>query len=695
MERGGGPASAASTVTTLAGALRPGSANVVASARGGSKSTPASAMRGSAGGSAPPRTTNFGRDTIGADDSSLRQQANRLGRARATRGGHRTQRIVNDFMRTVERTVDSLRGNVVRDSYEDVRRILATIRRQYDDVHAEADKKENELLQIRRDLRLLEAEAEQVPPERREYASCSVDSLQARLMEVDAEIQTSLETQQVYQHMVARLRREHKIVQQKVGIMEGHLSRKTNEVGKHQDRSRRVHQDKIECVNGLEDLEQEVEFEREICSAALDDLDESLLQRHSEVEHRDEFEEWRYNVALDAANEAFQATAGRYRKIYAIEKLTGNCLQKMTWRQAEQSQNTEEGFQKIREVTGLKDVMDIVHKFLNRETEHEQLRVTVREAELKLDELRDAEAARQSGGAGLLALQDDIERDRSAALVVEVVAQEHAAMKADHSHALLQRRLREGTLLFENIVQWGKQMSKSLSVIEELPKIEFQPDIVPYFEKLVETVDRFLHRTTEEVTVAKLSKVTAQATAKEHTEQLKMLTDKDFLRTNLRVPASLDQARPDEGKKSRSMGATEEEQAEQDFGMERDRIKNESCDKLRKAGVVPVEQFRYRHGDDSGKGEAEGKVSMLPSVEAGRGARGQGPGRAASAGRQRHAGSFSRGQSCATDGGEGGAAQAATQLPPGSARGPGSSRGRPRRMAAARQAGARAGWGAA
>ena len=112
-------------------------------------------------------------------------------------------------------------------------------------------------------------------------------------------------------------------------------------------------------------------------------------------------------VALDAANEAFNASAGRLRKLYAaqqtclmfgcgigksswdnplvesedlallsglqVEKLAGNCLQKVTfeqvpllgdgavavpkWREqqcqscikVERSQNTEDGFQKIRE----------------------------------------------------------------------------------------------------------------------------------------------------------------------------------------------------------------------------------------------------------------------------------------------------------------------------------------------------------
>merc|ERR1719181_1226288 len=115
----------------------------------------------------------------------------------------------------------------------------------------------------------------------------------------------------------------------------------------------------------------------------------TLQTKRNAIKRRADFERWRHEVALEAANEAFNATAGRLRKLYAIEKLGGNCLQKITFEQVERSQQTEDGFQKIREVTGLTDVMDIVHKFLNRDVEHEQLKSSVRDAEVRLEMLRE------------------------------------------------------------------------------------------------------------------------------------------------------------------------------------------------------------------------------------------------------------------------------------------------------------------
>merc|ERR1719330_730748 len=113
-----------------------------------------------------------------------------------------------------------------------------------------------------------------------------------------------------------------------------------------------------------------------------------LERRKDTNKNRADFESWRHEVALEAANEAFNASAGRLRKLYAIEKLAGNSLQKKTFEQVERSQSTEDGFQKIREVTGLTDVMDIVHKFLNRDVESEQLKSSVKEAEVRLEGLR-------------------------------------------------------------------------------------------------------------------------------------------------------------------------------------------------------------------------------------------------------------------------------------------------------------------
>merc|ERR1719272_965919 len=169
----------------------------------------------------------------------------------------------------------------------------------------------------------------------------------------------------------------------------------------------------------------------------------ALTAKKSMIKRRTDFAKWRHEVAMEAANEAFNASAGRLKKLWAIEKLGGNCLQKITFEQVERSQATEDGFQKIREVTGLTDVMDIVHKFLNRDVEHEQLRVSVREAEAhlaRLHGLREAEMNKHSEGIGGYDAEGSSRRPRG--VNSEVAEDEQKLHKAQMDLEEFQHRLR-------------------------------------------------------------------------------------------------------------------------------------------------------------------------------------------------------------------------------------------------------------
>merc|ERR1719375_706367 len=167
-------------------------------------------------------------------------------------------------------------------------------------------------------------------------------------------------------------------------------------------------------------------------------MEAALSTKREGTKERAAFEKWRLEVAKEAATEAFNASAGRLRKLYAVEKLAGNCLQKNTFHLVETSQVTEDGFQKIREVTGLTDVMDIVHKFLNRDVEHEQLKTAVKEAESKLESLREEyeHFKRETEG-----MTFDGENGLSRKIYQEVEDCETHLSKCLHEHAQSRERL--------------------------------------------------------------------------------------------------------------------------------------------------------------------------------------------------------------------------------------------------------------
>merc|ERR1719217_842667 len=200
-----------------------------------------------------------------------------------------------------------------------------------------------------------------------------------------------------------------------------------------------MHSARVQASLDLEAMEQEADHERGVRDGAMQCMQGTLQTKKNAIQRRADFERWRHQVALEAANEAFQASAGRLRKIYAVEKLAGNCLQKIIFEQVEKSQAMEDGFQKIREVTGLTDVMDIVHKFLNRDVEHEQLKSAVREAETKLEGLREEFERFKRDHDGLSYDPDAASRSRS--IYMEVEEHEATLNQALKDHEQSRQRL--------------------------------------------------------------------------------------------------------------------------------------------------------------------------------------------------------------------------------------------------------------
>jgi len=180
---------------------------------------------------------------------------------------------------------------------------------------------------------------------------------------------------------------------------------------------------------------------------------------------------------------------------------------------------------------------------LNRDVELEQLRTSVREAEVRLHNLREAENNRYKDGMGNLPTTNLELPTRG--LRSEVAAQDDFLSTVMTERDDSQQKLRQSTLLIEYMKRWAASTSKSIASFEEAPTIEVTQDIVPWFETLLDTVDRFLSSASVQMPAAKLAKLTSQAGSRERTERARLLTDKEFMKANIRVPATLDTLRPD------------------------------------------------------------------------------------------------------------------------------------------------------
>eukprot|EP00427_Karlodinium_veneficum_P061497 CAMPEP_0169376730 /NCGR_PEP_ID=MMETSP1017-20121227/38829_1 /TAXON_ID=342587 /ORGANISM="Karlodinium micrum, Strain CCMP2283" /LENGTH=469 /DNA_ID=CAMNT_0009475799 /DNA_START=122 /DNA_END=1531 /DNA_ORIENTATION=+ len=452
----------------------------------------------------------------------------------------------NEFLRLIERTEDAF-ANSDDPAVEDVRRILTDVRTQYDHVHMEAEKKETELQHLREAIRV----ADQSHSARDTESTKQDDhrtGLEKQYSETTKSITEAMTARKVYKHMLDRITKEQAILREKMLCMDQHLERKSAECHRKASVQERLVRKGAQSAQELDALEQDIEQERVV---------------------RDE---------AHKANEAFNASAGRLRKLYAVEKLAGNCLQKITFEQVERSQHTEEGFQRIREVTGLTDVMDIVHKFLNRDVEHEQLKSSVKESEVRLEALREQFDHFKKDTDGLTFDPDTSSHNR--AIYLEVDEHESKLNQTLKEHEQSRQRLQASTLQVEHMKRWANRIGKSLAMFEDCRKVDKPSDLIPFFQEMQKAVDKFIAHIVQQISAGKVQrKNMSQVASKEYHEASRLLTDRDFLRANCRIPASLDAGRPS----SRQGQSVTEDDSVEAHQADRERCKQESKERTEKA----------------------------------------------------------------------------------------------------------------
>jgi len=514
----------------------------------------------------------------------------------ALRSGNATRRFKaslagsrnTEFLKLVERTEGAFQSGDDT-AVEEVRRILADVRQQYDQVHLESERREAEIIKLREQIRVADrSHGYGADESSKKEDSCH--AIDRQLQETTKALVEAKTSKKVYTHMCERITKEQALLKEKLLLMEAHLQRKSAESQRKVALQERLMRKGAQSSQDLDILEQDVEHERVVREDALAKMASCLQAKIEAGERRNKFEEWRHEVALDAANEAFNASAGRLRKLYAVEKLAGNCLQKVTFEQVERSQNTEDGFQKIREVTGLADVMDIVHKFLNRDVEHEQLKSSVKEAEMRLDTLREQFERFKRDTDGITFDTDTSGKSR--AIYLEVEDHEAKLNLCQKEHEQSRDKLQQSTLQVEHMKRWANRMGRSLSMFEDCVRVEKPSDLPVFYQQMQRAVDKFIAHIVQQISSGKVQrKNMSQVASKEYHEARRLLADKDFLKANCRVPASLDAGRPPS--RQGATGAPEEDAADV-HQQERERCKNES--NARVADVMRKVEMQKKKG---------------------------------------------------------------------------------------------------
>lgn len=519
-------------------------------------------------------------------DGSLSARGSAMS-SRSKAGSNLPQSVQSlNFMKMVERTTDNFVGGDDT-AVEEVRRILLQVRSQYDVVHHEAEQKEAQVKQIREKIRAADNSHSGNADEAHKLEDTH-NQLKEKLEETLRRSDETKTSRKVYEHMLARIQKEQAILKQKMLKMDEHMTRKRRELNQRIAQAERTHGDKVQCQEVLDALERDAEAEKNACLIADEAMEIELDRRKEANKRRAEFESWRHEVALEAANEAFNASAGRLRKLHAIEKLAGNCLQKITLEQVERSQTTESGFQKIREVTGLADVMDIVHKFLNREVEHEQLRASVKDAEVRLATLSEQFDNFKHETEGVTF--DSKGTGRSGDIYKDVEEKQRTLSDSLKEHELCRMRLQKTTLQVEHMKRWTSRVGQLLSAFEEPVQVQGARDLPAFFTTMDSAIQKFLNSVSQQIGDQKITrKILSLVLTRENKEQDRLLENGQFFRNNCRVPASADH-RPS----SRTGGDRVDDDPDALFAADRDNQKTNSTDKVREAQAAEAQKKRQK-----------------------------------------------------------------------------------------------------
>jgi hypothetical protein len=236
----------------------------------------------------------------------------------------------------------------------------------------------------------------------------------------------------------------------------------------------------------------------------------------------------------------------------------------------QRSQITEDGFQKIREVTGLADVMDIVHKFLNREVEQDQLRGSVKDSEVRLEALRQDYDAFKRDTEGITF--DSGGASRSGEIYKEIEQSERDLNDAMEEHELCRVRLQKTTLQVEHMKRWSARVGHFFKDLEDVTDIKVPADLKPFFGRLTDVVEKFVGQVDQQIKDSKITRsALVQVIAREYSDQDRLMKNEQFLRANCRVPATAD------GRPASRQGSAEDDPATS-FAEERDRCKKDSED---------------------------------------------------------------------------------------------------------------------
>jgi hypothetical protein len=364
---------------------------------------------------------------------------------------------------------------------------LKAIRRRHDEVREENALKQAEVDQTKLEIMSLEGfkqsnDADSLSVQHR------IDQLTLVLESVKQQHEDEIQQHKVYLHMLDRMKTDKLSLQLQANQTASMLKEARRTLETEQIRARRFKEDKFQSKQLLNEFKDFQNFQKQKQLEHVVMLEKNLRMREEAARRREAARLRQVEIAEEASAEGENASELRAKDTLSMHRLFYRLMKYKLDLEKEGSAEMERAYDKMRLMTGLKDIQEMARRFLNRDTTYNRLLEQVAEAEAKLDALTTTSAIAREQLRTLQLTDEDgrvLHRD-----MTEVEGKIGAVSRDSHT---VNDRLQSSVLVYDSVLNWTKKIMRKLKLDpEELPVYEGdRVNESPYrladlFRKLVE-----------------------------------------------------------------------------------------------------------------------------------------------------------------------------------------------------------------
>lgn len=357
---------------------------------------------------------------------------------------------------------------------ETSRKYLVSLQKTFDKLKSEADAREAHQRKYQQELAHLDRLCSEARSESTNPPPC-LAALQREIETEEDGVKDAVVQKDVFGHMIGRLSKEVLEARQKGRTVSEQLEAVERDIAASTLQLQTAKQEAKLVETKFEKLSARVAARRKMQESRLDGIQRVIAERSSLVEKQEERMKMREAVMARSKFDLGAQEEQRLKRMHVIRKVYSSMLEKKITAEEESLGALETTFQKIKIVTGLSDVDEIVVKFKERTQKTQQLQKLTEDLQRQIDQVRESNAALRERLASMKSTEEASSGNRE--VYKEMDSFNSGLGKARKHCEDARERARRSNVTLEQL---------KLAVARFRSKIEGKPYAVPDTKKLPE-----------------------------------------------------------------------------------------------------------------------------------------------------------------------------------------------------------------